>query len=45
MLLSLPVAMVDQTITNREFIDSRADTETGDEKALGKIKVDLAPDN
>lgn len=32
-------------ITSREFIDSRPDTETGDEEALGKIKVGLAPDN
>jgi hypothetical protein len=45
MLLSLPVAIVGQTITSREFIDSRPDTETGDEEALGKIKVGLAPDN
>lgn len=45
MLLSLSVAMVDQTITSREFIYSLPDTELGNEKALEKIKVNVAPDN
>lgn len=38
-------AMVDQTITSREFIDSRPGTEMEDEKALEKIKVDIVSDN